>query len=112
MYFLPMRFYNKYHFQKGLNGHTTLNKSQYKCINVTGCRIFNISAKMAGFVVPFMKNVSAIGRVKDGLRNFVLIKRGFKLNITQHVYIVIILKILQFVDVFKVKYAWSIYIKL
>ena len=33
-------------------------------INVTGCRIFNISVKMAGFIVPFMKNVSGIGRVK------------------------------------------------
>ena len=64
MYFLPMSFYNKYHFQKGLNGPTTLNKSQDIGINVMGCRIFNISVKMAGFMVPFMKNVSGIGRVK------------------------------------------------
>ena len=62
-----MRFYNKYCFQKGLNGPTTLNKSQDIGINVTGCRIFNISVKMAGFKVPFMKNVSGIGRVKPQL---------------------------------------------
>ena len=32
-------------------------------INVTGCRIFNISVKMASFMVPFMKNVCGIERV-------------------------------------------------
>ena len=61
MNFLTMRFYNKYHFQQGLNGPTALNKSQDIGINVTGCRIFNISVKMAGFMVPFMKNVSGVG---------------------------------------------------
>ena len=40
------------------------SKSQDIGINVTGCRIFNISVKMAGFMIRFMKNVSGRGRVK------------------------------------------------
>ena len=44
-----------------------LVKSQDIGINVTGCRIFNISVKMAGFMIHFMKNVSGREVIKKNI---------------------------------------------